>query len=410
MLSKKLLKKMAIVMFGNVSSQIFAFLFMILASWSLSKGDYGYMSYIVRVGLFFAVLVSGGIPKSITRYIARHKDKELKSEFAMGALIINLVIFGVVALPVLIMFWPNVVIVAIIFFYMLVMFFMSVLRGLQRFTDFAIANMSRNLIKIILIVFVIYAGWKSANIFLWIYAAAGALVILLIEIFRPLKIFKLIRPSKEIIKTILKFSIPVMITTTSVSFINSVGVMIIQPLYGYVDVATFQNALLLVVIYTFIPNAFTVILMPKIAASEDPKKAIKYIRSSLIFSTLLNFLVFVLLVVFGERAIIMLFGTRYSDVYQVAVVLSIGSIFLGIRNIFSALWEGSGRPKLTTIDTLVAATSVAVLSIILIPMIGVVGAAWAYSAGFVLSVCVDVFFFIYLKNKGVFSSMQGFHL
>ncbi len=404
MLKRAMINKVGIVFTGNILSQLFALTFMIIATRILTKEDYGYVSYILTLGSFFATIVAGGFPVAITRYIA--KDPVRKKEYIENGLFGSTILFLVISIGVGIFFWPHLEIIAIIFVTTIVMLYLGILRGEKEFKIYAIVNSGRNAIKLAILILLLFLGIVTKYYVIWTYAVAGILMIFIAEAIYKRRSFTWPRYNSKIFKILLKFSLPLLVTTVFYSLTNTAGIAIINSELGEAAVASFKNALMLAIVYGFVPGAIGVVLLPKISSTKDPKLIFKNLRDSIVFSLAIEFLIFVAAIFVGKPLIIIFLGEKYADVFPLFLIVSFGFFFATVRNMFSALWEGTGRPWISMIDMIVAGSSITLLSLIFIPLFGLSGAAYAYSLGFALSAATDIGFYIYGKYHSWFTSIN----
>ncbi len=404
MVRRAMLNKVGIVFTGNVLSQLFAITFMIIATRVLSKEDYGYVSYILTIGSFFATIVAGGFPIAITRYIA--KDPTRKKEYIENGLFGSFVLFLAISIGVGIYFWPHLEIIAIIFVSMIVMLYLGILRGEKEFKIYAIVNSGRNAIKLTILVVLLFLGYVTKYSVIWTYAVAGILIIFIAEAIYKRRSFAWPRYNSKIFKTLLKFSLPILVTTVFYSLTRTAGIAIINSELGEAAVASFKNTLMLAIVYGFVPGAIGVILLPKISSTNEPKVIFKNLRDSIVFSLAIEFLIFVAAIFVGKPLIIIFLGEKYADVFPLFLIVSFGFFFATVRNMFSSLWEGTGRPWISMIDMIVAGSSITLFSLVLIPLSGLSGAAYAYSLGFALAALTDIGFYIYGNYHNWFTSIN----
>ena len=402
MMSKAIIKKASIVFTGNVLSQLFALTFMILATRILTKEDYGYVSYIISMGAFFGVFVAGGFPIALTRYIAKEPERE--KAYIRNALFGILVLFTVVSIIAAVLFWPHVEIIAIIFTSSTVGFYLGVLKGRRDFNLYAILNSGRNFIKLLVLSILILMGVVSKYNVIWTYAIAGLTMILIVEYFFRLKVLVIPKYEKEIFNTLLKFSLPLMITTIFYSLTNNAGIYILHSELGNSAVASYKNALVLLMVYGFVSGAVGTVLFPKISSTKEPKIIMKNLRDSIIFTLTIEILLFIAALAVGKPLIVLLLSDKYTDVFPLFILMSLGFFASTVRNMFSAFWEGTGRPVISMIDMLIAGSSITLFTLVLVPIYGLIGAAYSYSIGFALAALTDFIFFIFYRHRGDFTA------
>jgi O-antigen/teichoic acid export membrane protein len=134
--------------------------------------------------------------------------------------------------------------------------------------------------------------------------------------------------------------------------------------------------------------------MPLISKTDDKNLRIKYTKRSLQIVLLTGILGYILLFFFGEILLKLLFTEKYVLSYPILLVVAIGGIFSSLRNIFCALWEGMGSPIISTYDIVVASIVCILTSYLLIPLMGAIGAAYAYVFGIGMAVVIDLIFWI----------------
>lgn len=402
MIGKEIIKKSSIVFIGSVISQSFGLIFMVMAARVLSKIDYGYFSYVISMGSFLATIVSGGFPISVTRFIA--KDPINKRKYIENGFLGIILFFTGISIISIIIFWPYFEIVGVVLSLSLVMFYIGILRGEKRFKLYSIINSTRNIIKVILLLVIIFGGIVSKHSIVWVYVLGGLVVILSAEYIFKLRI--LIRPKYEpqIFRVILTFSIPLIFMTSFYSLANNVGVFILNFEVGKEAVASYKNAILLQLIYGFISGAIGVVLLPHIASARSYKRVLKILKDSILILIILEFLIFLGALLVGYQLIVWVFSEKYADVYPLFLVMSFGTFAYSIeRAVFSSFWNGIGRPMITMISSIAAGGLVTLFTIFLVPVYGLLGAAYGYTIGFLIAVIsVDFTFFVFYLLRGEF--------
>lgn len=141
-----------------------------------------------------------------------------------------------------------------------------------------------------------------------------------------------------------------------------------------------------------VPNSAATVLFPRIASSNSFETAhFTMAVSRRIFLIMLGFVI--LLVITGKLAIFILFGGRFSGAYVPLLLLTPGVMVLGISNVLAIDLAGRGRPEVRTYGAAIAAIATLVLDLLLIPKIGINGAALASSISYTIAAAVIVYFF-----------------
>jgi O-antigen/teichoic acid export membrane protein len=203
-------------------------------------------------------------------------------------------------------------------------------------------------------------------------------------------------------KEIIIYTVPIMISMLAYTIISNFPTILIKHFYNYELVGIYTTSMTIATIFNFIPVSIVTITMPTISNIESKIEAktlrIKYTSQSLKIVLVTGIILYALIIIFGRNIIELFFTKNYSQSYPILLILSIGAIFGGLRNVFCSLWEGMGVPIISTYDIITASLICSILSYLLIPYVGLSGAAYGYSFGLISSVIVDIIF--WLRYKG----------
>jgi O-antigen/teichoic acid export membrane protein len=399
----KILRGATWVGIGNITSQILAFFFMVILARFYSTSDYGLIRYVIYVGTLAATIVAAGFPSALVRFIAKHRGKQEKiDEYFTNIFTITLGLLFAVVMGVTIIYKSNVGIISIVIGYSVVYIYLGVIRGFMHYKKIALFNVLRNLVKIVVLVILCYILLVRSPVFIVIlYAFGGWIVILILEVANPTHVhYSPSLISRKTMKEVTTFSIPVMISMLAYTTLLSIPVIAIKSFYNYELVALYSAAMTLTILFSFIPTAIVTMTMPKISNVEDKKQRIKYTVRSLLLVLITGITLYIFIFFFGKLALEIIFTERYVPSYPILIVLSIGAIFAGLRDVFCALWEGSGHPIIATYDMASASAVCITSSFLLVPSIGPIGAAYGYSLGLITAVLVDLIYWIKYRYTG----------
>ena len=253
-----------------------------------------------------------------------------------------------------------------------------------------------NLFKIVVLVIASYVFLIKSPLFVvLLYAFGGVFALAILETRNRTCLHYCRRYiSKDTLKEISAFSIPVMISMLAFNALSSIPIMAIKSFQGYELVGLYSVAMTLTVIFGFIPTAITTITMPKISRTVIKQRRIEYTTQSVGIVLVAGIVLYVLIFLFGKSVLGIAFTEKYVASYPILLVLSIGAVLAGLRNVFCSLWEGSGHPIIATYDIISASMVCILLSLILVPHIGPIGAAYGYSLGFLAAIFVDLIFWM----------------
>lgn len=407
----KMIKASAIVGIGTVLSQVLGLLFVIIIARYYSKSDYGLVIYTISVGTIAATVITAGFPSSLVRFIAKYyKDQEKINEYFTNVIVVTFMLLIVIVLCSLIIYGYDIGIVSIIIGYSIVYVYLGMIRGFIDYKKIALFNILNNGIKIAALIVLLYTvNVKSPLIIILLYAFGGWIIILLLEYVHPATVcYMHSKISFERMKEITRYSVPIMISMIAYTTLSQIPIILIKEFSGNFElVGTYSTAQTLTTVFSFIPGAIATITMPAISRTEDKILRVKYTRQSMLIVLVTGIVLYIMILIFGQVIIKLIYTEKYISSYPILLILSIGAVFGGIRNIFCSLWEGNGTPIITTYDIFSAFFVCLLFSAILIPQIGPIGAAYGYTFGMIIAVIIDFVYWIkYNSDKSYTLEVQ----
>lgn len=128
-----------------------------------------------------------------------------------------------------------------------------------------------------------------------------------------------------------------------------------------------------------IPDALKDILLSKLAKGKDASEVTRVIRLSLPIM-----LVFVLgIMLLGQRFIVFVYGAEYADAYGVTLLIITGTVFMVFYKMINSYYIVEGHRMLSFVMLLITAAVNIALNAILIPSMGMNGAAIASLVSYV---------------------------
>lgn len=138
-----------------------------------------------------------------------------------------------------------------------------------------------------------------------------------------------------------------------------------------------------------IPDAIREILLGKLVAGKQEEEVARACR----MGTAISFVISVCIVLFGKFAIAFLYGNDYAGAYSITLISSIGTIFMVYIKMISQNNIVHKKQKTNALLLVISVTVNIIGNIILIPQIGIVGAAIATLIGhFICGLCFIVYF------------------
>ncbi|WP_233185651.1 oligosaccharide flippase family protein [Thermotoga sp. SG1] len=203
-------------------------------------------------------------------------------------------------------------------------------------------------------------------------------------------------------KEIVKFSIVANLSNVMSQFLYLIDTFLVGQILGKADVlASYKVGTLIPYNLNFIPAALITFFYPYFATKSDDKlwvrkKAFQFLKALAV----LNSLIVVLFILFGDHITHLLFGNKYSDSAIILKILMIGYFFaatfrIPLGNFIASL----GKVKINLINSIVTGFSNIILDILLILNYGVIGAAFATVSVFILSSTINLYAFLRLTKK-----------
>ncbi|MDG6221069.1 MAG: oligosaccharide flippase family protein [Candidatus Thermoplasmatota archaeon] len=385
---------------GNVAGQIMAFLFFMILAREMGRNEYGEVRFIIGIASLAAVTLSAGLPTTMTHFLAKNKDDKRESTRYFSTIIaMFLAALLITELFVFVLFWHNPIVLLVVLGYSLPLLYMGIARGRMQYKKYSLLTAFGNAAKLGLFFVFFYSIGISKPVALLIFSFGSWIALLALEILWPIGLkFRWRNVSKKTAKEVLPFSMVVLSSTLAYTILTQIPLIFLGITRADADVAIYSVAFTLSVAYTIIPVAILTITLPDISSSKKKNVSMRIFKRSAFAIILSGLLLLLGTIFFGRWLLEFLFTDVYVESYLSLVVLSVGSIFLGLRNAFGALWQGGGRPKFSAYDAILGASVALASSTILIPIFGPLGAASAYTLGWMSSVLLGSIFWLQLKR------------
>ncbi len=395
--SLRLLARSSVIVFvGLALSKIIIYLYRIITARYFGPEVYGLFSLAVMISALFASFSAFGLSEGLLRYVSlflgRKQTNKIRYSVRMVAAVVS--ISSIVA-GVILFFFAEIIAVGIFHDSSLVLFLrifafsvplaaianvlLLTLRAYEEIQWFSfITNILRNLAKLLLLIAFIALGVKSSGV-AFSYVLGLAIMLLVSYYVMKYKVSKLWlsqdlpkKERKEIMRTIVAYSLPLVF----VSVIQSSTFWADSFFLGYFktarEVGFYAAALPIATLLSIVPELFMQLLFPMITKHyaknkldlmrELTKQIMKWI-------ILLNLPLLILIFIFPDIALKILFGNEYLIAAN-ALRLLAGSIF--IASVFSTLsyhlMLSLGKSRLILFNSVAAMVVSIFLNYFLIPL------------------------------------------
>ncbi|MDP2628706.1 MAG: flippase [Nanoarchaeota archaeon] len=419
----KLLAKSSVIVFiGLLLSKIFTYVYRIIIARVYGPEIYGLFSLAIMVlGLFVAVF-SLGLSEGLTRFIPwyRGKKQEKRIRYVFKISSIVTILSGIIAASILFLLSDaiatkifhdaNLIIFLKIFaflipIYMIANIFLSVLQSFEEITwNSFILNILQNVVKVFALVLFIFLGFETnAVIFSFFLGILSMLIVSYIVCIRitPIIFRKFILDEKEKVKIredFFSYSWPLLfagIISTLLFWIDSFSI-------GYfktaVEVGLYNAAVPIILLIRFAPEIFLKLFFPMITRelSKGRKKVVNELSkqvSKWIFA--INLPLFLLIIIFPEQIISILFGSEYLAAANSVRILSIGAFAISSVFISNNILYTLGKSKILLVNLMSLSILNIILNALLVPRYGINGAAFATT---ISNIILATLFFFQAKH------------
>lgn len=387
---KKFTKNVGLITAVNVLIVLKAIIFLPLITKMLGAFSYGvWAQLLVTVGLLVPI-IRLGLTNSITRFIAAEKDNEEIQEGVYSSLFLVTGLSLVVSIIFLLFIHPisqffqapfllTAVLPLIILFEVLNTTLLSVFQGLFEMRKFSFFMIVLSLLEIMLVIASIYRGYGLIGAVLSLLCAkAIAFVLIYLNIYTTIG-FKI--PTFYLVKRYLSFGLPTLLSNASYLAVTSIDKYIIGVYLGTLFVGYYAPAYSLGNFVTFLIIPIGFVLLPALSKSYDEDK-IYEVKTKLRYS-LKYFLMVAIPTVCGItvliKQILTIFTTHEiaSNAFFVTPLVASSILFYGSSDIFSQILTLVKKTKIIGLIWGAAAVVNIVLNLLLIPQIGILGAALA---------------------------------
>lgn len=401
---KRIIKTSFIVLIGLILSKLIFYGYRIIIAKYYGPEAYGLFSLALMISGFFIALSSIGLIDGILRYVSlyRGKDEEDKInylfKFSLKVLLVSSTISSILLfllsnfISITIFHNPDLVIYlqifsVTIFLSVLSNLFLAVIRAFEQVGLYSfIQNILSNFLKLILLILLVFIGFKSNAISVsYLLGTVGVLIVSYLvckyslpQIFLRKELSK--SDQKKIVSRLFTYSWPIVFLAIAGSLLYWIDSFAIGYFHSAKEVGFYNAAVPIAALFDMALVIFIQLFFPLIL-KEYSKKNIKLIRElskqvgKWVF--MINF-PFLLLVLFFPGVIInLLFGQEYLVAENALRLLSIGAFVYSISSISNNLLLMLGKSKLILTDIVIFALINLILNFILVPIYGMNGAAFA---------------------------------
>jgi O-antigen/teichoic acid export membrane protein len=407
------LRSSAILFFGGSLARAFGFLFSVAAARLLAPAQFGLLAYGLAIVGFASILITSA-PTGLASFLARHRGDTQTQElhFSNWLAVISLL----VAISALLMIpiaaaahlSPPMLggIIANLLGLAVLQTYREAQRGLERFAAMTVFYLLANVAQLIAVLVLAALGFRSAAVFLTVYGLSSLAALAVVQPIAPLAL-RFVRNAVEFERMIAvaRFIQPLVLQTVFFAVWFGADLILVQRMLPADDTGNYAAAKALANAVYLAPSAIAGVVISRVA--RLPELSLRgFIVRVMGLGTLVTAPLLIIFVVFGKPITSAIYGARYPNVSAPLAILSVGMAIYGLYLLLSGSWRGMGRPAVDAWATGAGTLVTAALGLLLVPRIGLVGAATAFTMGSVTQLLVISAYTVRALATGVKSRLD----
>lgn len=258
-----------------------------------------------------------------------------------------------------------------------------------------INNFWPNTTKVIISIFAILLGYKLSGVAFAYAFSMGSGIILSIYFSQKLVEGGWIRGRANYnFRELFSFSWPLIFSSIFSTLVTSIDTMMIQSLIGTKTTGLYSSAYPLAAFLTIGGTMFGSIFLSNASKliQKGKNKELATVYSSLTKWILITTLPLLFIFLAFPRAVLTIFGSEYYSAANTLRILSVGFAISAVSGPFGKVFQAVDRTKLIFWNSLVLITLSIILNLVLIPVNGLEGAAFASTMSFTGSAIFSLYF------------------
>jgi O-antigen/teichoic acid export membrane protein len=380
----------------QISVFIFTFLRGILIARLLGPSGKGIFAILIALLSVLTLTAGFGLQSAITYYVGSRKFN-LKSIFSTSiifGLFSGLLISGLfLVLNYYFQFFNFPKINGFLFLAILILigtplilirsYIIGIFQGLKEFNYFNLISLLPVFLFSIFLIFLFWNNGSSKEVLL-LYLISIVITVFLGFILLMRKISFSFRFDKSFFRVAVEKGKRVYLAVVFSNLMHYLSIIIMNYFLSSREIGYFSVAQGLSSALLYIPSAATTIHFPLVSGMKNGMKR-KEVTSRLSrHNVLLVILGAILLGAFGRHIISLFYGEEFNPAFFILLYLLPGAIFFSTQAPFTSYFYGIGYPRIVYIAPLFALLTITILNVILLPRIGVIGAALATTCAYLV--------------------------
>lgn len=379
---------------STLGNKAVALILIPIYSYSLSLAEFGEVDIALTVIMLLMPVITASLYEAVQKYcilIPENRERILSS--ALLSFVIISIVLGIIVGVIYLFVWTDSKLI-LLFWILLVTsfyeFFAKFAKGTSKEIRFAVTNVALSLALLCLNLFFVYKEGMGVNGVLLSQALAYTLGMLLLYMW--LKLWKLIHLSSfefHLLQKMLRLSVPLILNAAMWWIFDVSDRWII--LYfedassvGLYSVACKLAAILLIV-HTILFQAWQI---TAVAHKHDTDRNTFYMNVSTLYVRVI-FTACSMLIASSQFLLESTLSDNYSHAWQLGCYLLISTAFFSLASFFGVFYVAFEKTKKALYSSIFAAIINIVMNFILIPYVGMIGAAYA--------TVISTFFLLYFR-------------
>jgi O-antigen/teichoic acid export membrane protein len=396
---------------GIMLAAVFSYLLRIVLARGLTPAEYGLFFAVFTFVAFFELFRDWGLNSSLVKFIPVFKVHEeyIKIKSSIKSVFLVQIISSTVIVLLLVLsagFLSNYyfknpqaefilqVISLMFIFHVFDDIVKKVFQGFGNMKCFSVMELSRNALTLILVLLFFSLG---LNIMAPAYAyALASPLIFAVSFFVLMKTYPFLKRKAEysfpLIKKLISFGIPSTAATIGEKIILYSDVLILTYFVTLDEVGVYNVVLPTAILILYLSRAIALVMVPLSSELWEKKEYAKLSDGARKLHTYSFACVTPLafsLIAFSALYLKTFFGEAYASGALALQVIMAGTIFFTVNKINHSLLLGIDKPKISAKITLTVAACNILLNFVLIPSLGIMGAAIATTISYLLALLLS---------------------
>lgn len=402
---KKFLKDTSALLVSQIVSIIASFLIGIIIARKLGPEGKGTIRLLTLLPSMIASFGTLGVNISTPYFLSKKKwtNQIIISNAIFVSLILSVIVLVVYpfvipkffsSLKITLPYWIKFITYFMVPIYLFWGYIFSFLQGLHHFITISIMDIQRTILSLIFItVFLLILNLGTISVVMvYIFVSLGPLILGIYKVKKLTDAHLYPQYNKIVLKETLTFGIKGHLANIAQYLNYRLDFFIVAYLLNSKEVGIYSVAVTLGEFIWYIPKAIHLILFPQVASKnrdESKKMTIKIIKYASIFIIGGAIILFFI----GKNLILFLYGKEFIASVKPLILLLPGITCFAFCSIIAAYIAGRGKIEYNTIGSFVSLIATVILDIILIPKIGICGAAIASSCSYIIATLIAIFYY-----------------